>query len=116
VPHDQLGGYLARADVMVHLSPAETFGIAPLEAIGSGLPVVSLRNAGAVNTWGDIAQECGLLLPLEASPKEIAEAISELARSTTRLQPAVGRQAVLDRYSPGVVAGRLMATYAEVLR
>jgi hypothetical protein len=46
----------------------------------------------------------------------MAEAISELARSTTRLQPAVGRQAVLDRYSPAVVAGRLMATYAEVLR
>lgn len=116
VPHDQLEGFFARADVMVHLSPAETFGIAPLEAIGSGLPVVSLRNAGAVNTWGDIAQECGLLLPLEASPKEIAEAISELARSNARLRPAVGRQAVLDRYSPAVVTRRLMATYAKVLR
>jgi len=116
VPHGQLGEFLARADVMVHLSPAETFGIAPLEAIGSGLPVVSLRNAGAVNTWGDIARECGVLVPLQASPKEIAEAISELARSNTRLQPAVGRQAVLDRYSPAVVARQLIATYADLLR
>lgn len=116
VPHDQLGGYLARADVMVHLSPAETFGIAPLEAIGSGLPVVSLRNAGAVNTWGDIEQQCGLLVPMEASPAEIADAISNLGRSTARLDPEMGRQAIVDRYSPGVVAAQLIEIYSGVLR
>jgi len=116
VPHDQLGAHLARADVMVHLSPAETFGIAPLEGIGSGLPVVCLRNAGAVNSWGDLERECGLLVPLDASPVEIAEAISRLRRSGDQLDAVAGRQAVLDRFAPHVVAKRLVETYTRVLR
>jgi len=116
VPHDQLGGYLAQADVMVHLSPAETFGIAPLEGIGSGLPVVSLRNAGAVNTWGDIEQQCGLLVPMEAPPAEIAGAVSDLRSSARRLEPTAGRRVIVDRYSPQVVASQLVAVYAKVLR
>lgn len=117
VPHEQLGSFLAEADVMVHLSPYETFGIAPLEAIGSGLPVVCLRNAGAVNTWGDIEDECGLMLPLEASPAEVAAAISDLRTSSaSRLRPEVGRQAILDRYSPNVVGVQLIETYSKVIR
>lgn len=116
VPHDRLGDYLSEADVMVHLSPAETFGIAPLEGIGSGLPVVCLRNQGAVNTWGDIERECGLLLTLDASPAEIAATIADLRRSSERLEPIVGRQAILERYSPTVVAKRLIEIYRGAVK
>lgn len=115
VTHHHLGSYLSDADVMVHLSPAETFGIAPLEGIGSGLPVVCLRNPGAVNTWGDLEDQCGLMLSLEATPPEIAEAISELRDSASRLQPAAGREAILTRYSRAVVAEQLVSIYEQVL-
>lgn len=115
VPHSQLGSYLAEADVMVQLSPAETFGIAPLEGIGSGLPVVSLRNIGAVNAWGDIEEQCGLLVPLNASPSEIASAISDLRDSPGRLRPEFGRETVNDRYSPHVIVNQLVETYERVL-
>ena len=115
VTHDRLGAYLDEADVMVHLSPAETFGIATLEAIGAGLPVVSLRNSGAVATWGDIEEQCGLLLSLESSSREIASAIAELRDSPQRLDPVAGRQAIIDRYSPGVVASRLEEIYEGIL-
>ncbi|MDR1118298.1 MAG: glycosyltransferase [Bifidobacteriaceae bacterium] len=43
---------MARADLMVHLSPGETFGIAPLEGLVSGLPLLVARNAGTLQTMG----------------------------------------------------------------
>lgn len=115
VPHEELGAHLDRADVMVHLSPAETFGIAPLEGIGAGMPVVGLRNFGAVNAWGDIAHHCGLLLDLDSGPEEIADAIAELRGSPQRLDLAEGRRKVEERYSGEVVAGRLLEIYQRVL-
>lgn len=115
LPHAEIGRHLADADVMVHLSPAETFGIAPLEAIGSGLPVVALRNAGAVGSWGDVAGESGLLLPVNASPKDVADAISKLRDSQDHLRPEVGRQLIEDRYSPLVVAQQLRRAYERAL-
>ncbi|HUF03794.1 MAG TPA: glycosyltransferase [Aridibacter sp.] len=54
---DTLAGYYANADVFVHPNPKEPFGIAPLEAMASGVPVV-VPNAGGLlfyatdeNTW-----------------------------------------------------------------
>lgn len=116
VEHERLGIHLEESDVMVHLSPAETFGIAPLEGIGAGLPVVALRNEGSVGTWGDIEEQCGKMLPLEASPDEIADAIAELRDGPEGLNGAVGRQAVIDRFSPQIVATRLTDIYERVVQ
>lgn len=115
VEHTALGRYLEQADVMVHLSQAETFGIASLEGIGAGLPVVSLRNMGSVGAWGDIAEKCGTLLDLDATPTQVADAVAELRDSPGRLDPAVGREAVEARFSAETVATRLRSTYRSVL-
>jgi len=54
---DTLADYYANADVFVHPNPREPFGIAPLEAMASGVPTV-VPNAGGLlfyanneNTW-----------------------------------------------------------------
>jgi glycosyltransferase involved in cell wall biosynthesis len=41
VPHEQLGDYYRAADVFVLCSPKESFGLAAVEALSFGLPVVS---------------------------------------------------------------------------
>lgn len=115
VPHEELGGYLDQADVMVHLSPAETFGIAPLEGIGAGLPVVALRNSGVVNAWGDMAHQCGLLLDLDSGADEIADGIVAMREAPGRLDLTEGRRQVEQRYGAEVVARRLSDTYERVL-
>lgn len=66
----QLAGLLAACDVFVHPNPCEPFGIAPLEAMASGLPLVA-PNAGGVLSY---ASPDNAWLS-EPSPREFAAAI-----------------------------------------
>lgn len=115
VPHSQLADHLREADVMVHMSPAETFGIASLEGIGSGLPIVSLRNGGAEDNWGPIEQIAGVLLQPDASPTDVAEAVDELRRDPSRLDLAAARRFIESSFAPGAIAERLRSVYDRVL-
>lgn len=45
-----LCGYYAKADIFVHPNPREPFGIAPLEAMASGVPTVA-PNAGGILSY-----------------------------------------------------------------
>ncbi|MDR1633636.1 MAG: glycosyltransferase [Bifidobacteriaceae bacterium] len=47
-----VGGAMAAADLQLHLSPAETFGLAPIEGLLSGLPLVVASNHGTLQTMG----------------------------------------------------------------
>ena len=116
VEHSALGTHLDSADVMVHLSPVETFGIASLEGIGAGLPVVSLRNQGAEGAWGHLEEQCGSLLDLESTPTDVAEAIAALKESPDRLDIAAGRKMIEENFSPDIVAQQLISIYQRVIR
>jgi glycosyltransferase involved in cell wall biosynthesis len=115
-PRAEIGAHLDRADIMVHMSPAETFGIAALEAIGAGLPVVSLGHGGAVGAWGEIESVAGSLLPLDSKPPEVASAVSALVSSPSRLDPVEARNFVVERYSAESISTRLAALYEEICR
>ncbi|MCH8217317.1 MAG: glycosyltransferase [Planctomycetes bacterium] len=115
VPHEKIGAFLDKADVLVHLSPSETFGIASLEAIGAGLPVVSLRNGGAESAWGDFEEVVGCLLPAGASAVDVAEAVVRLEERGDALDPQAGRRMVEGRFAPNQIADALIATYERVL-
>jgi len=114
VPHAAVGAYLDEADVMVHLSEAETFGISTLEAIGAGLPVVSLRNGGAESAWGDFEPSVGRLLSEDSDAADVAEAVKGLEDDRSSLNPKEGRELVEDRFSPERVASSLSEIYARV--
>jgi glycogen(starch) synthase len=109
--HHEIGQFLVESDLMVHLSESETFGIASLEGIGAGLPVVSLRNGGAESSWGDMEYKCGLLLPVPSDPDQIADAIAGLAADHGRLDLQAGRHIVESRFGPKVIADKLISAY-----
>jgi glycosyltransferase involved in cell wall biosynthesis len=115
VPRAQLGPYLDRADVYVHMSPAETFGIASLEAIGAGLPVVSFANGGAEAAWGSIEAQAGRILDSGADPGEVADAVAGLG-SGRELDPVAARAFVEQHYSVAAVGQRLIDVYTEAQR
>lgn len=114
VSHKMVGTHLNEADLLVHLSEAETFGIATLEAIGAGLPVVSLRNGGAESAWGDFERSVGRLLPHDSDAADVVEAVKGLEDDRSSLNPKEGRELVEERFSPERVAGSLSEIYARV--
>jgi glycosyltransferase involved in cell wall biosynthesis len=65
-PQDRAGvvAALAAANLHVHLSPGETFGLAPLEALLTGLPSLTVSSAGTAQTMGvAVAAGRALLVP-----------------------------------------------------
>lgn len=60
LPHHEAMSVLARADLLLHPSALETFGIVLVEALALGLPVVATRCGGPEGFLGD---ETGALVP-----------------------------------------------------
>lgn len=115
LPHHEIGPHLNEADLMVHLSPAETFGIASLEGLGAGLPVVSLRNGGAEHTWGSIESIAGVLLDVGSDARSVSDSVAELAHAPQRLELASARRQLETTYSATAVADRLLAAYTKAM-
>ena len=88
-PDPEIEKYYAAADIFILPSIYEPFGNANLEALATGLPVVTTRYCGAANIIQ--SKKNGLVVEDPFNPKEIAEKISMLFNPSTR--KAMGRNA-----------------------
>jgi len=107
---DDLAAVYASADAFVHPNPAEPFGIAPLEAMASGLPLVACNRGGVISY---AAPSCSWLA--DPDPRSFAEAICSLARCPAERQARV--RAALEtarRYAWPNVAGGFLRLYREI--
>ena len=104
---------LAESHVFALPSYSENFGIAVIEALASGTPVVI---SDRVNIWREISgAEAGLVGPPEAGP--IADALARLlddAGLRARMA-ANGRRLVAERFDWAAVGGELAAAYRRCL-
>jgi glycosyltransferase involved in cell wall biosynthesis len=73
---ETLANYYASADIFLHPNPREPFGIAPLEAMASGVPVVA-PNAGGLLSYA--TQENAWLV--ETNGESFAAAIKEVTEN-----------------------------------
>lgn len=109
---DALANVLANADAFIHPNPREPFGIAPLEAMVSGLPLVA-PTEGGVTTYA--SDETAWLAPADAESfagrvhQMFADPVAR-ARKTERAM-AVGRGYAWER-----VAGQFFTTYEQLVR
>ncbi|MBE1487136.1 glycosyltransferase [Plantactinospora soyae] len=83
---DRLAGLLASADVVLAPGPVETFGLAALEALASGTPVV----ASAESALPEVVGTAGLAASGEGPA--YADAVLELASRAAELRRAAARQ------------------------
>ncbi len=108
VPHAEMESCYRAADVFVSASVTETQGLALLEAMAAGSPVVAARGPGVVDLIEDEAD--GLLVPTAAAPfaaaveriladPELGRRLGAAARKRAKHLDA-GRQArhLIDRY------------------
>ncbi len=99
------------ADAFVLASRSETFGVAYIEAMAAGLPVIATRCGGPEDF---VDRSNGLLVPAE-DPAALADAMEEMIRTCDRYDSAALSAFVRERYSPETVARRLTQIYEEIL-
>lgn len=107
---DELAHVYANADVFVHPNPEEPFGIAPLEAMAAGLPLVA-PNRGGVTTYADEANAW----PADPSGGAFAAAVTRIVADDggRRERCAAARATAVD-YRWERAAGDYLRLYREI--
>jgi glycosyltransferase involved in cell wall biosynthesis len=103
-----------RADVLVHPARWEGFGLAMLEAMLAGKPVVAAQAGSAPELVED--GHTGLLVPVD-DPEALARAVDSLLADPARreLMGAAGRERARSEFSVARMADRTLSVYERVL-
>jgi glycosyltransferase involved in cell wall biosynthesis len=102
---------LKDADVMVQCSDSESFGLAVVESLAAGVPVIATRTC----PWGELdARDCGLWV--EQTAPAIAAAMRTLADDPPRRRAMGSRGAAFAReqYGWDAIAATMIQLYAGV--
>lgn len=109
----QLAEFYRRADLVVHPSLEEGFGMVLAEAMASGVPVVASR-CGAIP---EVVGDASILVP-PRDPSALAEAIESVLTNPEqgRTLGSRGRRRAESLYSWDTVAERTLEVYKEAIR
>lgn len=112
VTYDKVPGYIAIADLFVTASMAETFGMAAVEAMAAGLPVIGISSPGI----GDVVEHgvSGLVVPEDVQAFVRATA-SLLGDETLRGRMSRGARAVSERYAITETSRRILSQYERLV-
>ncbi|MEO7672496.1 MAG: glycosyltransferase [Pyrinomonadaceae bacterium] len=107
---EPLADYYANADVFVHPNPKEPFGIAPLEAMASGVATVA-PNAGGILSYA--TNENAWLV--EPTGEQFAAAIREVVENATLRENKIAKALATARTNTREAStDRLFATYDRI--
>ena len=104
VPNDEMPHLYSECDIYVQPSVIEPYGIAVLEAMSCGKPVIGTRVGGMLDTVADGVT--GFLVD-PGDPRQLVHAIVEL--SDTRVRQSMGtnaRKRIVETFDWMVIAGR----------
>lgn len=112
-----LGSVLPQAEVVLLPSHAEGYGLAAVEAMALGRPVIASRVGALPELVGEGPDAAGLLVP-PGDASALARAMSELAFDPARRQAlgAAARARFLARFAMPVAQAQLGAVYREAWR
>lgn len=111
---DDVAQLLSSFDVFVSASLSESFGIAIIEAMACGVPVVATATGGAQEVIDE--DETGRLVPV-ASAEALAKSIAELLndRNMRERLATNAQRAVHERFSLAQMVDRTVREYERVL-
>ncbi len=111
VPDEELKDAYVAADVFVILSQRYAWGLAPLEAIASGTPVILTPGAGVYEI---LAGRPGVQVIPADDPPATAEAIRRWRQGNARSEVQTTRAWLLEEYAIDRYVARMEAVYAAV--
>jgi alpha-1,6-mannosyltransferase len=103
---------LCACDVFVHAGDKETFGLAVLEAMSCGLPVVGMAAGGVAEL---VTPECGVLVDPDGGADAIATGIAALCAADPRATGRAARRHVAERYGWDRVFADQVAQYRKLV-
>lgn len=111
---EDVAGQMRAMDVFVHPSRSEGMGIAIVEAMVLGLPVVATDHGGIPEVVS--AGDTGILVP-PRNPRRLAEAVVGILDrpAEARAMGARARRAALVRFHPGVFTRRHEELYRKLV-
>src|SRR4028119_394311 len=105
-----------RGSVFALTALYEPFGLAPLEAAATGLPVVATQNGGPSESLGDGDQEYGVLVD-PADPADIARGLERLICDEKEWEhfAQAGQERVLSSYTWEATAENYLSLIEEIV-
>jgi len=110
---DNVVPYYAAADVYVHPTFYDTFSLVVLEALASGLPVVTSRFNGAVELFTDGAE--GHLLSDPADVDELLARLEPMFDPALRAKMGQSARRLAEKHTFGQNVEQVLSVYREVL-
>jgi alpha-1,6-mannosyltransferase len=107
----KLANIYASADLLVHASQYETFGLVVLEAQACGTPAIAFKGSG----MDDLIFGGNDFLAAEKSPEALAKAILKAYQYNLKEVGARAREAVIEQYPWKLVFKRLFDLYESLL-
>lgn len=99
--------FFSRLDMYIMASRKETFGVVVIEALASGLPVISTRCGGPEEI---ITSENGVLIDND-NPQMLAEAISEMSGHLSSYNRQEIRTKAINEFGPAEFLKKMNAIY-----
>lgn len=112
LPRTGVAEALARADLYVHTSERESFGVSIVEALFTGLPVLAVRCGGVTD---ELRPDAATVIETD-DPTELARAITDALRRGDFADPATIAAWAREQYGPTEVARRMRAVYLQALQ
>jgi glycogen synthase len=105
IPPDEALAEMRGHDLLVHPSRAETFGVAVVEALAAGIPVLVTRCGGPQRTLAGIEAASGEMIDVDDDPGSIADGYRRLrSRFPSGLDLHLARHTLDQRYGYPAVA------------
>src|SRR5262249_21387948 len=104
---DRLAALYRAVDIFIHPNPREPFGIAPIEAMAAGLPVVAPDSGGLLtyanqeNAWlarAEAAQFADAVRAIVREPKEAGDRVARARETAARFSWDTAMQRYFDLY------------------
>lgn len=111
ISHEKVLDFMAKLHFFVSASRSETFGVAMVEAMACGLPVVATDSGGPREF---ITAQNGLLVAIHS--EALAEGLQTMMNTYKTYDPLIVRNSVIEKFSDKIFVQALDSIYAQVAR